>query len=339
MIDGNYSFLEKCLHRLVLNSGWLQPLLYDLEKQLFLDSAQANKVRHLFITGLARSGTTSVLNLFHGGGEFASLTYEDMPFILSPNLWNKIKGKSTQFEKFERAHGDDIFINSQSPEAFEEVFWKYILQNNYIDSHKLKEHTISEKHIQEFEKFIQLVLRLRNRDYYLSKNNNNILRLNSLSKLLKNSLFLIIFRDPLYHARSLLNTHKKFLRLQEEDKFVKEYMNQIGHNEFGIDHKRMIFKRSFENNDATKLDYWLELWCHIYGFLETNCINKNIRFVCYEDLCDHPESYLKKKVYEERFLYNLNFDSLKNKNKKEDSEAHALSTQAYNLYNRMRLID
>ncbi|MEK9627541.1 MAG: sulfotransferase [Nitrospinota bacterium] len=317
----------------------MQSLLYDLEKQFFLDKAAVNRTQHLFITGLARSGTTSVLNLFYSGGTFASLAYEDMPFILSPNLWSKVRGKSAQLEKVERAHGDEIFINLQSPEAFEEVFWKYILQNNYIHSHHLEKHTVSEKHVQEFENFIQLVLKLRNRKNYLSKNNNNILRLNSLSKQMEDSIFLIIFRDPLNHARSLLNTHNKFIPFQEEDDFVREYMNFIGHNEFGLDHKRMLFTGDFKNNDAMALDYWLELWCHIYGFLEKNCTSKNVRFVCYEDLCENPESYLRKKVLEDLFLDNLNFESLKNKNKKTDSGGHMHSALAFEIYNRMRKLD
>ena len=49
--------------------------------------------------------------------------YADMPFILAPNLWSKIN-LNHQTELSERAHGDGILINSESPEAFEEVFWK-----------------------------------------------------------------------------------------------------------------------------------------------------------------------------------------------------------------------
>ena len=36
----------------------------------------------IFITGLPRSGTTSILNFIYSSGEFASLKYSNMPFIL-----------------------------------------------------------------------------------------------------------------------------------------------------------------------------------------------------------------------------------------------------------------
>ena len=48
---------------------------YDLKNQ-----------SHIFITGLPRSGTTSLLNFLYSSNQYASLTYRNMPFVLSPNL-------------------------------------------------------------------------------------------------------------------------------------------------------------------------------------------------------------------------------------------------------------
>ena len=67
----------------------------------------------------------------------------------------------------------------------------------------------------------------------LVKNNNNHLRLNSLIKYFKDSTFLFTFREPLSHAKSLLKQHHNFINIQNEDKFILEYMNMIGHFELG----------------------------------------------------------------------------------------------------------
>ena len=44
---------------------------------------------------MARSGTTILLNAIYETNEFASLTYQDMPFILSPNIWSKLNKNNT----------------------------------------------------------------------------------------------------------------------------------------------------------------------------------------------------------------------------------------------------
>ena len=71
---------------------------------------------------------------------------------------------------------------------------------------------------------------------YLSKNNNNILRIKDLSNI-ENSIFLIMFRSPLEHSNSLLKQHNNFVNLQQRETFIKDYMSSIGHYEFGQNHK------------------------------------------------------------------------------------------------------
>ena len=118
----NYSLLERLFHNFALSSQLIREASFDLESA-FISSKSSNE-NHIFITGLARSGTTILLNSIYKSNVFASLTYADMPFVLAPNLWSKIsfhKGDSTFQERF---HGDGIKFSLKSPEAFEEVFWK-----------------------------------------------------------------------------------------------------------------------------------------------------------------------------------------------------------------------
>jgi len=148
--------------------------MFDIESSIFLNNKNHNFDNHVFITGLARSGTSILLNEIYKTNQFASLTYEDMPFILAPNLWNKIKLKSKPSLPKERMHEDGIKINTNSPEAFEEVFWKTFSDdlNNREDY---------------FKNFVTLILKKNKINRYLSKNNQNIDRLLIINKIFPKS--------------------------------------------------------------------------------------------------------------------------------------------------------
>ena len=94
---------------------------YDLESSFISINQMSDN--NVFVSGLARSGTTILLNAIYGSNEFASLSYQDMPFVLAPNLWSKLFFKKQENNLIERAHGDGIRVSAESPEAFEEVFW------------------------------------------------------------------------------------------------------------------------------------------------------------------------------------------------------------------------
>jgi hypothetical protein len=86
----------------------------------------------LFITSLARAGTTALLNAMHDMPGVATHTYRDMPFVTAPSLWNRIAGgKKRGVDRRERAHGDGLEIDLDSPEAFEEVVWKIYWPEKY----------------------------------------------------------------------------------------------------------------------------------------------------------------------------------------------------------------
>ena len=70
---------------------------------------------------MPRSGTTVLLNFLYQTNNFASLTYLDMPFILSPNLWSLFTIKNNSVSK-ERIHNDGIKQSVFSPEALRRFF-------------------------------------------------------------------------------------------------------------------------------------------------------------------------------------------------------------------------
>ncbi len=272
MNNYDYSGLQKLLHHINLSSRFMRELSFDVEKSLYLKKCNVYKDNHVFLTGLARSGTTITLRAIHASGEFASLSYADMPFVLAPNLWDKLNPTTIQTEERERAHEDGIMVSTDSPEAFEEVFWQTFLD---------------EEAKEDFEKYIQLILNKYKKKRYLSKNNQNVRRLKKINLLCPNSRILISFREPLQQANSLLNQHLKFIEKQKKDAFVKNYMDWIGHTEFGLNY-HPIKEEGLLFSDSNLINHWLEQWLLTYSNLFSDFKNKNnILFICYESLCSN----------------------------------------------------
>ena len=140
----NYNFFQRVLHNAVLNNTIVKEASFSLEKSMTNVDMVRDCSAHVFVTGMARSGTTILLQALHDTGKFASLTYADMPFVLSPNLWSKFNHNNQHEKSQERAHGDGIIVDTNSPEAFEEIFWK-TFDDNDSDSYK------------EFMYFVQLL--------------------------------------------------------------------------------------------------------------------------------------------------------------------------------------
>ena len=117
----NYSWLQQKLHQLALSSQFMRDVTFVVESSLI--STKEIEDNHVFVAGLARSGTTILLNAIYNSNQFSSLSYQDMPFVLAPNLWSRLSFNKQDTNLLERAHGDGIKVSTVSPEAFEEVFW------------------------------------------------------------------------------------------------------------------------------------------------------------------------------------------------------------------------
>ena len=117
MNNNNYSYLVQALHHLVLGNRFIPELLHDIEKFIYKKKIKdISKNQHIFINGLARSGSTILMRSIFETGEFSALTYRDMPFIISPNIWNKISKKFKKGKAIERQHGDNILIDLDGSE-------------------------------------------------------------------------------------------------------------------------------------------------------------------------------------------------------------------------------
>ena len=316
MLEIKYNSLDKIIHRLALSNKGIVNLLFKIEKFFFYENKTFSE-KNFFVTGLARSGTTQLLNSLYNTGMFSSYTYSDMPFIFSPNIWNKLRSffKKKVNEKTERAHRDGIKIDISSPEALEEPIWMHIKENEYIYNNYVQSHELINKDINFYKQLINLVKIKYKKERYLSKNNFNILRLKSLIEFFPNSYFFVIFRNPIEQSYSLHKQHINFTKLQTENKFILEYMNLLGHFDFGLNHKYYSFGNNIIDFNPDSFDYWLKIWINAYEYASKLKDNKNIHFICYESLCEKKEKYFEKFIFDEKEIINkINLKDFKNKN-------------------------
>ncbi|MBE9640957.1 sulfotransferase [Salipiger mangrovisoli] len=265
----SYGSGDRLIHALAFSGPKAQKAFARIDDRLFSQRiAETAEAPPVFITSLARGGTTALLNALHDMPELATHRYADMPFLTAPMLWSRMSGHRTQIVERERSHGDGMKIGLQSPEAFDEVFWMLHWPEKYHETHidlwqgdefKAEAQAFFKRH---FAKIAQI--RHPNSSYpvrYLSKNNANIARLPVLPKLFPGCQIIVPLREPSAHAASLYRQHKNFTKLHAEDSFSKRYMRDIGHFEFGELHRPMDFARDFlRGRDLEQPDYWLAYW-------------------------------------------------------------------------------
>ena len=289
----NYSQGEKFLHKIALGSTVIKKMSFDLDSMF--NHAENLSDNHVFISGLARAGTTILMKTFYNTNQFYSLTYRNMPFVLMPNLWKLLSSPFYKSEEAkERAHGDGILVSFDSPEAFEEVFWQTFSGKEYITSSGLVPHEMDKEVLSQFRTYVSNMLassEVVSQNRYLSKNNNNILRLNHISHVFPQSIILVPFRDPVQQAISLYNQHQKFSILHSQDPFALAYFNWLGHFEFGAGHLPFLFTQTIDlNNNGLQpedINYWLACWINAYTYISENTVD-NCLFICFESLCENP---------------------------------------------------
>ena len=306
--EDDYSFVDKALHNLAFGTSKIQLTMAKQESEKHQAALKPLRVeRPVFITGLPRSGTTILLDVLSKSGQFSYHRYQDMPFVLTPLVWDKfskwfVKTADGQGELKERAHQDGIKINQQSPEAFEEMLWKAHWPQAYNDSAiEPWSETANLEFDQFFTEHIKKLLLRDNRPRYISKNNLNITRVPYLKRLFPDSLVLVPFREPLQHALSLLKQHRNFGAMHQNNHFSRAYMAGVGHFDFGANLKPVNFngwaRRCSFSPDT--VDFWLAYWIETYQYLLDVVAGghsgghggvEGVLFVGFEALCKEPES-------------------------------------------------
>ncbi|MEM6519696.1 MAG: sulfotransferase [Cyanobacteria bacterium P01_C01_bin.70] len=299
----SYSKLDQTLHKIAFKTYDAQTALAGFENQRFSERLTHFKTaRPVFITALPRAGTTLLLECFARSPEFASHCYRDMPFVLIPCLWNsysKIFQRDVKAQ--ERAHGDGMKISPDSPEALEEILWETFWPRHYQTDRIIPwSHERNEEFAKFFRSHMRKISLLRcvsspDSTRYVSKNNANIARIRLLGALFPDAAIIIPFRHPLNHSASLLQQHLNFLSIHKTDSFALEYMQAIGHHDFGqnlcpIDFDGWLDRR--QSQSAESIVFWLEYWIASYAhFLKEK--SDFLSFLNYDSLCKNPEAGLK----------------------------------------------
>lgn len=260
--------------------------------------------RPVYIAGLARSGTTVLLELLAGCANVATHRYRDFPAVLTPWLWSRFWDHAvrTGEQPVERAHGDRIRVTSESPEAFEEMVWMaFFPEAHDPERSSVLDHRTDHPHFERFYRdHVRKILLLRDGSRYVAKGNYNLTRLEYLRKLAPDARFVIPVRDPVAHVASLARQHERFVGEGRRDDRVRKHLRRSGHFEFGMD------RRPIHTGDPAGVDelrslwsegreiegwaaYWSLVYAHVLRSLEASpALADAVSVVRYEDLCARP---------------------------------------------------
>ena len=303
---------------------------------LFLDKIESlilsrrvynyNDESPIYITGLARAGTTIILEMLSKHPAVATHRYIHIPMSYLPYIWTKFARKTKIFlDPVERIHKDGIMVNRESPEALEEVLWRRFFESAHSET--ISNVLASNVSNSSFEKFyrnhISKMLLIQKKSRYLTKNNYNVTRMEYLLKLFPKSKFLLIIRNPIDHIASLIKQNKLFEKMGVEDPRLEHFTQLIGHYEFGRNRKSInvgnfemaqeLGKIWLKNSSDEKA--WAMYWASIYSFV-SNILKKNKKLadatliVRYDDLVNNPSETIDK-ILEHTQLNKENFKKIK----------------------------
>ena len=293
-IDLFGGILERYPRLLVRLGDWETQFLKDRIAGIAID-------RPIYVAGLARSGSTILLELLAQHPDAATHCYRDFPLVLIPWAWNWFLDRAGRKNGIaaERAHRDRIMITPDSPEAFEEVLWAAF----FPELHNPERSAVlgPDHENARFEAFyrdhIRKLLLLRGGRRYIAKGNYNVTRIGYLRKLFPGARFVVPIRDPVWHIASLMKQHRLFCSAGTEDERITRYLRRAGHFEFGLDRRAINVSGAAAHNlwrqgeeVAGWAAQWVDVYGHVAGLLDDPGLAEAIKIVRYEDFCTDPGS-------------------------------------------------
>jgi hypothetical protein len=279
--------------------------LGNLESRLLADELAGTPVAApIYVAGLARSGSTILLEMLERHPDTVSHRYKDYPPVFTPYWWNRLLQSMPQqaAAPAERAHQDGIVITPDSPEAFEEVLWMAF----FPDLHDPERPAVLDGQTANpaFERFyrdhLRKLLKVRGGRRYLSKGNYNLTRLEYLLKLFPDARLVLPIREPVWHVASLAKQHRLFNQGAAGNPRALEHLRRVGHFEFGPDRRPInagdqaaIATIQALWRDGREVEGWARYWCHLHGFLADRleaspALRAAALVVHFEDLCHAP---------------------------------------------------
>ncbi len=302
----HYSSVDRMVHKLALGQLDLQKSLSRLEDGLLkADLTAIDAADPVFITALPRAGTTLLLEILAEVPALAAHTYRDMPYLLCPMLWDRLsRGFRKSAVARERAHGDGMLVDYDSVEAFEEILWRAFWPDHF-EATRIRPWSSDADNTdfadflrQHMRKIIALARRRcgsRLPVRYVSKNNANIARLSWLQRAFPDCTIVVPFRDPAAHIASLARQHANFTEAHDRDRFILDYMESVGHLEFGEALRPIDFGGWFTNAaspDPTIPEFWADYWCAAYEAVLQQAGRQTV-IISYDRLCERPADGLR----------------------------------------------
>jgi hypothetical protein len=283
--------------------------LGNLESRLLADQVEALQIdRPVYVTGLARAGSTLLLELLGWHPDVVTHRYRDYPMLHVPWLWNRFLDRVPRRDAAaaERSHRDGIVVDSESPEAFEEVLWMTFFPRLHDVSRSavLDSATRNATFESFYRDHIRKLLLLRGGSRYVAKGNYNTTRLEYLLTLFDDARFVVPIRDPVWHIASLMKQHRLFCAGQQENPRALTHLQRVGHFEFGLDRRPVNVGNSPAAQrigrlwtNGSEVEGWARYWSDLYGHVADRLVaNERLRkaalVVHYEALCSEPRETL-----------------------------------------------
>ena len=243
---------------------------------------------------MARSGTTFLTHLLDSSNYFSTFKYKYLPFYKTPIFWNYVNNLFyLSKKKRQRLHGDNLQVNINSPDSFEELIWKNFLEDYSLKGYWQKvEHDKTSDLPKNLDLFIKKIIYINKKNRYLSKNNNNIFRVKYLLKKYPDSKIIVVIRNPVDLAFSSAKVHFKFLKYHETIKNFSEELSELGHYEFGFQRKMFNLRGNKQLNSQNirfkTIRSYLERYQELLSFIIENYSNeigdKQIVILNYDNL-------------------------------------------------------
>ena len=264
--------------------------------------------RPIFVCGMARAGTTIMLDLLSRHPEVACHRYRDMAQPFMPYVWNRLLDKLPlpMDQAVDRIHHDGILVTRNSPEAVEEAIWNQFFPALHDESQcaVLTETTRHPAFEACYAATISKLVLAQGRTRYLSKANYNLTRMAYIARLFPQARFIVPVREPEAHFVSWVKQHRLFLDLQQRDPRWHRAVKLVGHHEFGLDQRfvntgdpRLMhdIRRNWDNERHARAFglYWSAMYGHVLDLADRSpALQRAIRFVHYEEFCARPKAMI-----------------------------------------------
>lgn len=281
--------------------------LAGLESQSLASAIeQVSAAAPIYICGLARAGTTLLHEVISSHPAAATHRMKDYPMIFTPYWWRRATAQSDPAPPRERAHGDGVMVNSESPDALEEMLWMAFFRGCHEPA--ASNAWGADGRHPAFESFYSAHLRklllAEGATRYAAKNNHHVARLAYLVRLFPGARFLLAVRSPRRQIASLVRQHHWFCDAQRRYPRALAFMQRTGHFEFGLDRRPMQLGDASRRAQIAEdwaagrevlgwARYWDLVYSHLSELLEHDAeVRAASMIVRFETLCESPAETL-----------------------------------------------